>query len=258
MRSRQQLSLPFAEPAPSSVTSATPTSTSPQVSQTRSLVAAITEQVPGARVRIVDSRTRLLHWTEQNGVRTFHVHKLFLDVDEAERQAIARYLATGDPVSGSVIDAVVRRQRFLLDFMAAPLAPGAHLGRTHDLATIRDAMIDAYFDQRLEAEITWAKASTSRRRKRRHITYGAYDFRERRITIHPALDEPEVPTLVVARIVHHELLHAKHGEEIDAAGRRILHSPAFRQDEALFAGAKDADAWLDANLERLLCWHPRR
>jgi hypothetical protein len=242
------------ESAPPSSSSSTPRPTS----QTRLLVDAIVAANPGARVRIIDARTRLLHTTDRDGVRTFHVHKLFLDTDDAERAAVARYLATGCRRAGAVVDAVIRRQRFLLDFTADPLPPDAHVGRTHDLAVIRDDVSRAYFDSALTAGITWASPPRGGKKVRRSITYGTYDHRERRIAIHPALDDADVPVLVVARVVHHELLHAKHGEDTDEHGRRVLHSNAFRADEALFIGAAEADAWLDRNLERMLAWRPPR
>jgi hypothetical protein len=261
MSPRLQLSLPFAcsSPAPSGVTVApgAPPEMSPQsLSQTRRLVEAIVAANPGARVRIVDTRTRLLHWSDRDGVRTFHVHKLFLETTADEQTALAHYLATGSERSGAVVDAVVDRQRFLLDFMAAPLPPDAHVGRTHDLAAIRDDVNRTYFDGAIAAGITWAPPPRGPSRVRRSITYGTYDWRERRIAIHPALDEPDVPALVVARVVHHELLHAKHGEGPGADGRRALHPPAFRAEEARFRGAADADRWLADNLERMLAWRP--
>jgi hypothetical protein len=261
MGARLQLSLPFPVPpssAPPLISVAPTTTAAAPSSQTRRLVESIAAANPGARVRIIDTRSRLLHWSERDGVRTFHVHKLFLDTDEEERTALARYLATGCPRAGAVVDAVVQRQRFLLDFTAEPLRPDAHVGRTHDLAVIRDQVNLRYFAGAIVAEITWAPAPRSAARVRRSITYGTYDWRERRIAIHPALDEPDVPALVVSRVVHHEMLHARHGEAIDVRGRRVLHSPAFRAEEALFDGAGAADRWLDENLGRMLAWRPRR
>ncbi|MBM4280929.1 MAG: hypothetical protein FJ137_09250 [Deltaproteobacteria bacterium] len=247
--------LPPAAAQPVSSSTVAVGATAPR-SQTRRLVEAIVAANPGAGVRIVDTRTRLLHWSDRDGVRTFHVHKLFLDTDEAEQAALARYLATGCPRAGAVVDAVVRRQRFLLDFMAAPLATDAHVGRTHDLAVICADVNRAYFAGALSVGIMWARPPRGGRRRRRSITYGTYDWRERRIAIHPALDEPHVPALVVARVVHHELLHARHGEGEGIDGRRELHPPAFRAEEATFVGAAEADAWLAAHLDQMLGWRP--
>jgi hypothetical protein len=74
--------------------------------------------------------------------------------------------------------------------------------------------------------------------------------------IHPVLDQPHVPGLIVARVVHHEMLHAKHGEQRDRGGRRVVHGRAFRADEARFDGAREADAWLEAHIDELLRFRP--
>ena len=259
MRARLQLSFDFVAPSPRPLLVAAPSpSLSPSLSSTRLLENAIRAANPGARVRIVDTRTKLLSCDDKDGVRTVVVHQLFLDTNDDERAALARYVATGDRAAGAVVDAVIRRQQHLLDYMAKPLAPDAHVGRTHDLRSILDEVSRRYFGGALSAEITWAPPPRSARGARRHITFGSYDYRERRIAIHPALDEADVPAVVVARVVHHELLHAKHGEVVDDRGRRVLHSPAFRADEARFDDAVVADRWLEQHLERLLAWRPQR
>jgi hypothetical protein len=282
MRARLQLTLPFVDAVPatprprpvpwsssplavassaassSTASSAAATAASTGASRSRLLVEAITRHLPGARVVFVDTRSTLLSQAERDGVRVVRVHQMFLDVDDAERDAIGRYLARGCRDAGAVVDAVVRRQSHLLDWVAPPLPPDAHRGRTHDLAAIRDDVNRRYFAGGLAAEIGWASPGGRRRRPRRSITFGTYDHRARRVLIHPALDEPDVPRLVVERVVHHELLHGKHGEAHDERGRRVVHSRAFRAEEATFVGAADADGWLALHLDRLLSWRPAR
>jgi hypothetical protein len=72
------------------------------------------------------------------------------------------------------------------------------------------------------------------------------------IRVHPVLDEPRVPAVVVASVVHHELVHhlltCRHGVE---AGRR--HGTAFRHYDALFVGRKAADRWLRDEFRRAAC-----
>jgi hypothetical protein len=294
MRARLQLTLPFldVEPTPSlprqprastpradgittsvdppatsattttNATTTNPTTTNatprPPASKTRLLVDAIVRHQPGARVVFVDTRSTLLSQVDRRTGRVVRVHQMFLDVDDDERDAIGRYLATGCKRAGAVVDAVVRRQGHLLDWVAPPLAPDAHRGRTHDLAVIRDDVNQRYFAGAIHVEIGWSQPGASRRKPRRSITFGTYDHRARRVLVHPCLDEPDVPGLVVERVVHHELLHAHHGESVDERGRRVVHSPAFRADEATFTGAAEADAWLARHLDRLLSWRRPR
>ena len=107
----------------------------------------------------------------------------------------------------------------------------------------------------ISADITWG-ASAGRRRT--SITLGTYDDRASRIQIHPALDQAFVPRLCVARIVHHEMLHAKHPPSVGRDGRRVVHGAAFRKEETTFPGASEADVWFDLNLERLLRYRQKR
>lgn len=226
------------------------------ISRTKALVDAVQAALPGARVVITDNRTILLSQSEKAGVRTVRAHQMFLDAPEGVRRAVAHYLAHGDKRSGAVVDAFVDAQGHLLELAARPLKEGAHQGRVHDLMPIFLEINAGYFAGNIEAEIGWGQAGHPCRRQRTSITFGSYDSRARRVVIHPVLDQPEVPRLCVARVVHHEMLHAKHGEERDAGGRRIVHGRAFRADEARFTGAREADAWFDARLDAMLRWRP--
>ena len=135
-------------------------------------------------------------------------------------------------------------------------ASGAAAGRTHDLGPIFLALNRAYFDGAIAADITWGRPGKKHGRSRRSITLGSFDERARRITIHPVLDEPSVPELCVARVVHHEMVHAKIPPEREG-GRRLVHGPRFRALEAKFVGATEADDWLDAHLDALLRYDGR-
>jgi hypothetical protein len=177
---------------------------------------------------------------------------MFLDAPPEVREATAVYLASGSKAAGTVVDAFIAAQGQLLELVVRPLQPDAHRGKTHDLLGFFDAINDRYFAGAITAEIGWGRSGRERRRARRSITFGSYDHRARRIVIHPVLDQAHVPGLVVARVVHHEMLHAKHGEERDRGGRRMVHGRAFRADEARFEQAAEADGWIEANMDALL------
>jgi hypothetical protein len=227
------------------------------VSRTRLLVDAIQDVLPGARVVITDAKTVLLSQAERDGVRVVRVHQMFLDADPDVRHAVAVYLATGSKKAGAVVDAFTRARAHLLAYAARPLREGAWVGATHDLSVHFAAMNARYFAGAIVAEIGWGQAGVPSRARRRSITFGSYDHRARRITLHPVLDQAHVPPLVVARVVHHEMLHAKHGEAHDKNGRRVVHSRAFRAEEATFDGADEADRWLERHLDALLRFRPQ-
>ena len=243
---------------PQTAVAPAPSSTgTPGVSRTRLLCDAVLALQPGAQVLIVDTRTTLLSQADRNGRRVIRVHQMFLDTDDEQRQAVAIFLATGNKRAGRVVDDFVRDRTHLLEWTARPLRDDAHVGKVHDLARLYAEINGHYFDGAIEAEICWGQAGTPTGRSRRSITFGSYDHRIRRITIHPVLDAPHVPAMVVARVVHHEMLHAKHGEGRSPSGRRVVHSRAFRLEEATFAQAALADTWIEAHLDALLRWRPR-
>lgn len=230
-----------------------------RVSRTRLLEEAIKARLgPHTRVVLTDARTVLASQSVKRGVRTVRLHQMFLDAPHEVRDALARFLEDGNRRAGKLVDAFIEGREHLLALHSEPLPPNAHEGENHDLLEIFHELNARYFDGRIEAELTWGNTGSFRGRSRSSITLGSYDYRAKRITIHPVLDQPLVPRLCVARILHHEMCHARHPAEQTPSGRRIVHTPAFRREEARFEGAREADAWLDANLEAILRYRERR
>lgn len=228
-------------------------------SKTKVLIEALEDELKEpVKLVLTDNRSLLLSTTRKQGKLSARVHQMFLGGDERVFVAIARFLARGDKRAGKVIDAFVEESGHLLQLNAAPLPKNAGKGRTHDLDEIYADVNRAYFGGAIDAEITWGQAGSFRGRRRRSITLGSYDSRAHRITMHPALDHPSVPKICVARVVHHEMLHIKHPTKVGPSGRRVVHSRAFRKEEEGFAGAKEADAWIDTNLDAILRYRPGR
>ncbi|HSL81280.1 MAG TPA: hypothetical protein VLF66_00805 [Thermoanaerobaculia bacterium] len=124
-------------------------------------------------------------------------------------------------------------------------------GRVFDLEAIRDEVNRRYFGGRLRVTIGWSRVGRPRRRRRRiTLKLGSWWPHLRAVRIHPVLDHETVPRVVVASVVHHELLHAELGTEV-RAGRRRLHTPEFRHREREFEGHEEAQRWIRQNLHRL-------
>jgi hypothetical protein len=225
-----------------------------KVPRSRQLQRALEQALGPHQLKITDNRSTLLSTSTRKGVLCVRVHQLFLDGDEQLFLDIARYLRSGHKGAGERIDAFVASRDHLLDHHVKDLAPDAHVGEHHDLLAIFRDLNASYFHPAIRADITWSAASPLKRKS--SITLGTYDARARRIQIHPALDQSWVPRLCVARVVHHEMLHAKHPAEKGPGGRRVVHGPAFLKEEAGFDGAQQADVWFDLNLDRLLRYRP--
>ncbi|HLE85082.1 MAG TPA: hypothetical protein VJG13_12140 [Thermoanaerobaculia bacterium] len=127
----------------------------------------------------------------------------------------------------------------------------------HDLAAIRDEVNGRYFGGGLRVAIGWARngrphrSRRGQRRRRAILKLGSWSPEDRTVRIHPVLDHESVPRLVVASIVHHELLHAELEPEV-REGRRRLHTPEFRRREREFAGHDEAQRWIERHLDELV------
>jgi len=84
-------------------------------------------------------------------------------------------------------------------------------------------------------------------RNRWRVTLGLCDVKRRVITLNCALDDARVPDMVVAQVMHHEMLHLLFGFSEGKNGTRRFHTPDFRAAERVFPGFADVDSWLGQN-----------
>ena len=113
-------------------------------------------------------------------------------------------------------------------------------GRFHDLGEMFAALNNAYFGGRVSASISWGKRNPRRVVRKRIL--GSYSRHANTIRINPVLDRRNVPGFFIRYIIYHEMLHSIVKEE-RKNGRRLLHSPAFRERERLFGEYEKAVAW---------------
>lgn len=111
-------------------------------------------------------------------------------------------------------------------------------GLAHDLAESFDRVNREYFGGRMARPgLAWNKVLTGRK-------FGHYDFIHDRILISSTLDHPEVPPWVLDHVMHHELLHKKHGFRFQGS-RQHAHTPAFREEEKSFRRYAEACEYLN-------------
>jgi hypothetical protein len=110
-------------------------------------------------------------------------------------------------------------------------------GVTYDLGECFERVNTEYFaGQMPRPALTWSRALTGRK-------FGHYDFVHDRVCVSRTLDSPEVPQFVVDHVMHHELLHKKHGVRFHGQ-RQHAHTPEFRQEEHTFRQYHEADEFL--------------
>jgi predicted metal-dependent hydrolase len=182
------------------------------------------------------------------------LHHMFADADPAITRALARYIADNDRDAsralGDFID--TRTEQVRGRARRSPLQVVVTAGDHHDLRAIYDDLNRRYFDDRIEAAITWGPR-TGRARRRNSIKMGSYSVEDRLIRIHRSLDRAFVPRFFVEWIVFHEMLHQVHDIKV-RNGRREFHSKAFLADEARFEHYLEARAWERRHLDALLTY----
>jgi hypothetical protein len=182
------------------------------------------------------------------------LHHMFADADPVITRALARYIADNDAdasrILGDFIDANADHVRGRARRAPAQLIFTA--GEHYDLRVIFDELNARYFDNRIDAAITWG-ARAGRPRRRNSIKMGSYSVEDRLIRIHRSLDRAFVPRFFVAWIVFHEMLHQVHDIRVKN-GRREFHSKEFLADEAGFELYEQAKIWERSHLDALLTY----
>ncbi len=182
------------------------------------------------------------------------LHHMFADADPVITRALAYYIADNDAeasrILGDFIDANAGHVRGRA--RRAPTQLIFTAGEHHDLRMIFDELNARYFENRIEAAITWG-ARSGRPRRRNSIKMGSYSVEDRLIRIHRSLDRAFVPRFFVAWIVFHEMLHQVHDIRVKN-GRREFHSKEFLADEAAFELYDQAKIWERAHLDELLTY----
>ena len=125
-------------------------------------------------------------------------------------------------------------------------------GELYDLKTIYDTINQAYFEGKLELEITWF--GSAQRKARRHRKLGLYCFRTKLIKIHRLLDQKHFPPYFISYVVYHEMLHSVCPPVKARRGRYQIHHSDFKQKEREFVEYDKAKRWEEEN-KRLFFQH---
>ena len=178
------------------------------------------------------------------------IQQLFRQAPEAVWRALVAHVRGTDAGASAILRQHVRRHQHLLPQRRTRRAQALQSrGRHFDLEAIYQALNRDYFDNRVQARITWGRQPP--RRPRRSIRFGTYNSSERLIRISPLLDQAFVPRYVVENVVFHEMLHQINPPQ-RLNGRWSIHTPAFRHAERRFPHFEQAEAWQRRHVARLL------
>lgn len=198
---------------------------------------------------LTDNRRRMLSSRRRRNRQEIRAHHMFLGCEDVVVQAIVG-LTEGDADARERIRSYIRDNRDAISFAPASAeldTSGAH----HDLgALLRLARgklaVHGCADALEDIQITWGRDG----RGSRSIRFGSFDFDQRLIRVHPALDAAWVPAFFVEFIVYHELVHAVCPPVDGQGSRRHVHTPEFRALESEFPRYEDALAWESAHIQR--------
>jgi hypothetical protein len=207
-------------------------------------------------VTLTDNRYTMISVRRLSKEKRYEVrlHHMFADADPVITRALARYIADNDAEASRVLGDFIdqnsghvrgraRRQPTQVIFTA---------GEYHDLRAIYDELNARYFDNKIDAAITWGQR-TGRPRRRNSIKMGSYSVEDRLIRIHRSLDRAFVPRFFIAWIVFHEMLHQVHDIRVKN-GRREFHSKEFLADEAMYEHYDEAKLWERRHIDALLTY----
>jgi len=191
---------------------------------------------------ITDNATSLLSIRSTQDSVSVRMHWMFLKAGDDVLREIAGFIRMRKGRTPLVREFINRNRDCIkeTDTSTKPRGSIRTQGRFHNLRNIFDTLNSTYFDGGVSSFISWGKRN-GRRVVRRRIL-GSFSSHTNTIWISRVLDRRNIPGFFIRYIVYHEMLHGIMKEE-RKNGRRLLHSPAFRQRERLFEEYEKAVTW---------------
>ena len=204
---------------------------------------------------ITDNRFTMISVRRDRGpVYRVRLHHMFVTAPPVVTRALARYIACNEAQASRFLSRYIEENQHAIRRLTRRRAPALTLetkGEVHDLQDVFEELNRMYFEEKIEALITWGARGGRRRRRRTSIKMGSYSVEDRLIRIHPALDRRFVPRYFLEWIVYHEMLHQVHDIPV-IGGRRQFHTPEFMAQESNYEHYERARDWERRNLDRIL------
>jgi hypothetical protein len=211
----------------------------------RDLHAALEESLGELDLVVTDNRRRMLSAKRRQGRLEVRAHHMF--VTRGARPDWLVGFVRGDARARERVRAFITDHRGVIDHARAQSeleTAGTHHDLMAHLEAARGLLIGAPLE---DVVIGWGR----RGRGAKSIRLGSYDFEQKLVRVHPALDQAWVPGYFVEFVVYHELVHAVVGARV-VGGRREVHTEEFRDLERLHPRYEDATEWERANVARVL------
>ena len=202
-------------------------------------------------VTITDNSHAMITTRWSNPGYRVRLHHMFLDAGGPVLKALAGFIGKRSgrpsPVLREFVTAHAEKIRKAPGRMRRTAVRTA--GRYFDLREIFIRVNREYFNGQVDCRITWG--TRTRARPRHSIRLGTYSEQTKTIRVNPHLDQSFVPPYVIEGIVYHEMLHHLVGTT-PVKGRKVAHSPVFRQLECRYPHHGQVQAWIKTHRDRLL------
>jgi hypothetical protein len=210
----------------------------------RLLHRALEEHMGTVDLILTDNRRRMVSIRKRHTRHEIRLHHMFLGCDTTVVNAIAG-LAKNNDNARQVIREFIRDNRESIRAEQNDTEV-VEAGQHHDLRLYLQRA-QTLLPEAPEVRITWGRDGKGRR----SIRFGSFDFEQKLIRMHPALDAAWVPDYFVEFVVFHELLHSIFPPSANAA-RRALHPAEFREREKEFPRYEEALSWENKNIRKFL------
>lgn len=166
----------------------------------------------------------------------------FLVADDTVLDALIKTVIFGkQPDTGKILKQFSASEEYsevllAMDLTLEPVNPAAQ-GKAYNLEELFERVNQQYFQGKIaKPQLAWSRIKTRRK-------FGHYEPARDRIVLSLTLDDAQVPAYAAEFVMYHEMLHIRHGATW-RNGRRLVHTPAFRQDERKFEQYQSAEAEL--------------
>ncbi len=193
------------------------------------------------------NRTSLISFKRVQGELVIRMQEAFLGAPEQLIVDLGKWIKSprgGAPKSirefaGTIIHPEVRARSRKLYHQSET--------KVHDLKILYDKVNQEFFEGKIEVDITYGRDSSRQKVNVRRL--GSFSRRQKLITIHPLLDDPRVPELIITFTIFHEMLHA-----LQPDAHKRPHDKAFRIAEKQHPEYEKVMAWRKKN-DRFLRGH---
>ncbi len=196
---------------------------------------------------VTDNRRRMVTAKKNRNRHQIRIHHMFVGCEDDVFESLVGFV-NDDPDGRKGINKFIADNNDVIRHQPHNMQLNAE-GEVYDLELFRTNMLGFLGEGHGldDVKITWGRYGTGTR----SIRFGSYDFSQRLIRIHPALDAEWVPDFFVEYVVYHELLHGLFPPD-ESQERRSLHPPEFRAKEKEYPMYEEAIRWENNNIDRLL------